>query len=97
VASSRLSLAAAGLAALACVTAILAGFLPAEGHPPLADYVRPIAVLIAWVFALFGVGFAIVSRRSVSRGRYLLALTANVAAIVAGFFIWFVWPFLRTA
>jgi len=95
--SSQFSLTAAGLAIFACLAAVLAAFLPPSGHPPFSDYVGAIAVPTAWVLALFGVGLAIVSRRFVDRGRYLLALLGNIAALVAGSAIWFLWPFLRAA
>jgi hypothetical protein len=95
--SSRLSLAAAGLAILACLAAVLAAFLPASGHPPLSDYVGAIAVPIAWILALFGVGSAIASRRHAERGHYVLALGANIVALVAGAAIWLLWPLLRAA
>lgn len=96
-AAHRVSLIAAGLAILACLAALLAAFLPSSGHPPLSDYVAVIAVPIAWVLALFGIGLAVVSRRTVDRGRYRLALAGNIAALVAGSAIWVLWPLLRAA
>ncbi|MDX1389490.1 MAG: hypothetical protein R3344_09895 [Acidobacteriota bacterium] len=93
--STRLSLTAAGLAILACLTAVVAAFLPPRGHPPLSDYIGAIAVPVAWVLAIIGLGSAIASRRSVDRGRYLLALTANIAALASGCAVWFLWSFLR--
>jgi len=95
--SSYFSLTAAGLAILACLAAIAAAFLPARGHPPLSDYVGAIAVLVAWVLSLFGVTFAVVSRRSVDKARYMLALAGNIAALVVSSAIWFLWSLLRSA
>lgn len=95
--SSRIALTAAALALLACLAAVVAAFLPTRGHPPLSDYVAAIAVPIAWIFALLGLSSAIVSRRSVEKSRYLLALAGNIAAIAAGCGIWFLWPLLRAA
>jgi len=89
--------ATAGLALLACLTAVAAALLPSRGHPPLSDYIGVVAVPAAWVLALVGVGAAVVSRRSVSRGRYLLALAVNIAALVAGCAVWLLWPLLRVA
>jgi len=93
---SRLPVIAAVLSGLACLVAFVAS-LPTTGHPRLADYVTPVAVPAAWVIAIIGLASAAFSRRSASRRRYLLEVASNVAAILAGGVVWFVWPFLRAA
>jgi len=93
---SRLPIIAALLSGLACLVAFVAS-LPTSGHPRLSDYVTPIAVPAAWVIAIIGLASAVSSRRSASKRRYLLEVASNVATIVAGCVVWFVWPFLRAA
>jgi hypothetical protein len=93
---AQASLGAAAFALLCCLAAFVAAFLPASGHPPLSDYIGVVAVPLAWMFALFGLGSAIAGRRALPRARYSLAVAWNVAALVAGAGIWLLWPYLRS-
>ena len=93
--SSHLSFAAAALALLACLAAVAAARFFPGGHPPLSHYVGAIAVPVAWMLGLTGLAAAMVSRRSVTRVRFLLALAGNLGALVAGVGIWCLWPFIH--
>jgi hypothetical protein len=90
----RVSLAAAALALVACLTTVVVARFVPGGHPPLSVYVVIIAVPLAWLLSLAGIVFAIASRKSVARSHYLVALMGNLVTLVLGCAIWFFFPML---
>lgn len=87
--ASRIPFATGALALFAFLaTAFVALFFPG-GHPPLSAYVGAIAVPVAWLLALVGLGLGMASRRIVPRKRFVLGLVCNISALLGGFGLWF--------
>jgi hypothetical protein len=85
----RASLATAALALAACLATVFVAIFSPGGHPPPSAYVGSIAVPLAWLLALCGISLAVVSRHSIPRRRFVMALAGNLVALLAGFGLWF--------